>query len=344
MGIMSNQDEFVGKRVVRDVFTKGGILLIPDNTILTREHIRLLHNHGIELIDADVAEVTAEAEPRKFRTEAVVETSVTQVSQIFEEIRESKKVPMSDLRSDVVPMIQDVATRSTLASLFTSLQSKDDYTYRHMIAVGALATLIGKWMNMDANDLMQLTTAAVLHDVGKMLIPESILNKPGKLTPEEFEEMKRHTVLGYEMLQKTPEVNERQALVALQHHERMDGGGYPYGITGEKIDLYSRIVAVADVFHAMTSNRVYRKASPFYEALFQLEKYSFNALDPEITLVFTGKMMSGLIGNTVQLTDGRAGSIVLVHPHDPLRPLVRIDDGGYVDLSKDLSVHIKQIV
>src|SRR5690625_7353760 len=133
---------------------------------------------------------------------------------------------------------------------------------------------------------MQLTTDVLLHDVGKMLVPEEILNKPGQLTEEEFQEMKNHTLYGYEILKDTVGVNHRQALVALQHHERMDGSGYPLQLKRDEIDLFSRIVAVADVFHAMSSNRVYQERSPLYEVLAEMEREVIAKLDPEITYLF----------------------------------------------------------
>lgn len=331
----------IGKRVNRDIFSSNGILLMPAGAEITYDHLVTLEKHGIILTRHDVAgDAPAPAAP--FSHEAAIEEAVKHVSQVFDEIRETRKIPITDLRRDVIPMVHEAAISTNLIDLFASLQAKDDYTYRHNIAVGAISTLIGKWMGLDPKELMQLTTAALLHDAGKMLVPEEILNKPGKLTDEEYEIMKSHTVLGYNLLKETVGLNERQALVALQHHERLDGSGYPYGIKEDKIDLFSRIVMVADIYHAMTSPRVYRGASPFYEVLDQMDKDSFGTLDPQITRTFVHKIMNGLIGRTVVLTDDREGTIMLIHPHDPLRPLVKTG-GDYIDLSKDSSVHIKKI-
>ena len=174
----------------------------------------------------------------------------------------------------------------------------------------------------DHKDLLQLTAAALLHDVGKMLIPETITNKPGKLTSQEYAIMQKHTVYGYDILKDTVGITHRQALVALQHHERLDGSGYPTGIKEAHIDLFSRIVAVADVFHAMTSNRVYQDHSPFYQVLFQMEKDMFGELDPVVTMLFIEKTMNSLIGFPVLLTDGRSGTIRLVPKRIPTRPLI----------------------
>ncbi|PYI54048.1 HD-GYP domain-containing protein [Paenibacillus flagellatus] len=274
---------------------------------------------------------------------ALVDEAVARARRLFEEVRATKKIPLAELRKELIPIVHEAADGNQAIRLFASLQGKEDYTYRHLVAVGAISNLIGKWMGLGRQELLQLTTAALLHDVGKMAIPPSILNKPDKLTEEEYALMKNHTVLGYELIKETVGASHRQALVALQHHERMDGSGYPFGITGPNIDLFSRIVAVADLFHAMASERVYRHPSPFYEVLSQMGKDAFGTLDPVVTRLFVEKTMSGLIGYPVRLTDGSEGIVLLIHTYDPTRPLVRTED-RFVDLSKDGSVQIAQIL
>jgi HD-GYP domain-containing protein (c-di-GMP phosphodiesterase class II) len=215
--------------------------------------------------------------------------------------------------------------------------------YRHNVAVGVIATLIGKWVGLKEAELSQLSMAAALHDVGKIKIPLEILNKSGKLTKDEYNLMKKHTIYGYEMIKETVGTNHRQALVALQHHERQNGSGYPFGIRADKIDDFSRIVAVADVFHAMTSKRAYRDASPFYETLKQMQQNAFGDLDPRLVGLFLDKIMQSLIGNEVMLTDGRRGKIVMINQVDPIHPLVRIDD-MFLDLSKEPALQIEQVI
>ena len=197
-------------------------------------------------------------------------------------------------------------------------------------------------MGLDQQQLLQLTVAGLLHDVGKMLIPETILNKPGKLTYQEFIIMQKHTIYGYEILKETIGVTHRQALVALQHHERMDGSGYPMGIKGDKIDLFSRIVAVADVFHAMTSRRVYQDQFPFYKVVSEIERSMFDSLDPAISIVFIEKIMSALIGSSILLSDGRAGKIVMVPKNYPTRPLIQVGE-EFIDLTIHSDLQIEKI-
>lgn len=335
--------KMIGNRTSRDIYSDSGDLLMPTSTIITYDHMMLLKENGVTLEIDDVTFNVLNIETNSIELHKTINDMVERTSEIFLEIRRKRKVPLADLRKDVIPMIHDVSDSQHLLHLFVALQPKDDYTQRHNIAVGIIANLIGKWMELNRHNLLQLTTAALLHDVGKMLIPETILNKPGKFTAEEDTIMQKHTTYGHELLQETIGINHRQALVALQHHERMDGTGYPLGIKKDNIDLFSRIVSIADVFHAMTSNRVYRNHSSFYEVLSEMETDMFGVLDPTVTMLFIEKTMNCLIGYSVLLTDGREGIILMVPKSDPTRPLIKVGE-EFVDLSKELSLHIDQII
>ncbi|WP_166245508.1 HD-GYP domain-containing protein [Paenibacillus turpanensis] len=335
----------------RDIFNDNGLVVLSEGTILNESHVKRLQMLGITLTALDVYNASAKGEEagsspnsiQKINAHELVDDAIAQVRTIFDQIRQSSKLPLSDIRKEILPCVQDLSEEHDLYHVLSSLQSKDDYTYRHNIGVGVLSTLIGKWMNLPSNEIAQLTVAATLHDVGKMKIPNEILMKPEKLTAEEYALMKKHTIFGYEMLKSTVGTNHREALVALQHHEREDGTGYPFGLRSHKIDLFSRIVAVADVFHAMSSTRSYRMASPFYEILKEMHEQRFGAFDPKVIGIFLGKMMGSLVGNTVELTDDRVGIIVMINAHDPIHPLVQIDD-AFLDLSKQSSVHIRRVL
>ena len=343
MNDIDRMREMIGKRVQRHIFSNRGVLLLSAHSVITREHIELLLRHGIQLSKQDIEGYEEPStEQKKDHVEEEIHHSVQRITEYFDSIRLTKKVPLADIRENIIPALYETSRSATLYQLFMAMQARDDYTYRHNLAVAMFSNLLGGWLGMDKQELAQLTTAALLHDVGKMLVPDYILNHPGKLTPEQFDEVKKHTVYGYEILKSTTGVTHRQAMVALQHHERLDGSGYPYGLTASKIDLFSRIVSVVDVFHAMTSKRVYRDASPFYEVLLQISKDAYGPLDPRITNLFIRKIMATLTGQQVMLTDGRTGVIVMVPEHDPTRPLVQVD-GQYIDLAKELSVHIRQI-
>ncbi|WP_240762536.1 HD-GYP domain-containing protein [Paenibacillus thalictri] len=324
------------------MFNQTGVLVAAAGTVLNHSELEKLQFHGIELREDDV-EAAGSFAGKMMEQSELINQGVRKISPIFEEMRMTKQVPLLEIRQNILPIIHQTTEQPNLFGLFASLQSKDDYTYRHNIGVGVIATLIGRWLGLTEAELSQLTMAATLHDIGKVKIPLEILNKPGKYTEEEFSMMKRHAVYGYQILKETVGINHRQALVALQHHERQDGSGYPLGIGGNKIDFFSRIVAVADIFHAMTSKRVYRDASPFYETLKQMENNAFGVLDPRIVRLFLDKVMGMLVGNEVLLTNGKNGTIVMVHPQDPMHPLVHID-GTFLDLRSEPGVHIQQVV
>lgn len=328
---------FLGKQLAQDLFNHHGVLVAPAHTVLDQEQLDLIYRHAIELEERDI-----KRDKGKSQAQGKMDGCTLYMAELFEQIRYAKQIPVLQIREKIIPSINELSEIPDFYELLGALQSKDDYSYRHNIGVGVLSTLIGKWMDMDERDLMQLTMAGTLHDIGKTKIPNEILNKPASLDTKEFDLMKKHTIFGYELLKDTVGINHIQALVALQHHERQDGSGYPLGLRSEQIAPLSKIVAVADVFHAMTSDRPYRKALPFYETLIQMNKNIFGEFDPQISKLFMDKMMQSMLGHQVLLTNNEIGSIVLINPQNALRPLVKMND-NFIDLSRDTSLHILKV-
>ncbi|SFJ43303.1 HDIG domain-containing protein [Paenibacillus sp. UNC496MF] len=329
---------YLGKIAKHDLVNAFGVTVLPAGVRLREEHLALLERHGIE----DVSVVHDPAEPATPPREAVG-AAVARAKSLFEDARGTGRVPILELQAEVAPAVMRAASHPNVFELFEAVKAQGDYTYEHNIGVGVLAAMIGRWLDLGEADLTTLTVAATLHDIGKVKIPDDILNKPGKLTPDEYELVKKHTLYGYEMLKKTEGVSYRAALAALQHHEREDGSGYPLGLTADHIDPFSKIVAAADIFHAMSSDRPYHKALPFYEVLRQLREGYFGQLDPQIISVFLENVTTRLVGQQVLLTDGRIGEVVYINPHDEEAPLVRIG-GEFVDLSCKRSLMIRRIV
>ncbi|MGG4146417.1 HD-GYP domain-containing protein [Paenibacillus algorifonticola] len=328
---------FLGKQLAQDLFNHNGVLVAPAHTVLDQEQLDLIYRHAIELEERDI-----KRDKGKSQAQGKMDGCTLYMAELFEQIRYAKQIPVLQIREKIIPSINELSELPDFYELLGALQSKDDYSYRHNIGVGVLSTLIGKWLDMDERDLMQLTMAATLHDIGKTKISNEILNKPALLDPKEFDLMKKHTIFGYEMLKETVGINHIQALVALQHHERQDGSGYPLGLRSEQIAPLSKIVAVADVFHAMTSDRPYRRALPFYETLIQMNNNIFGEFDPQISKLFMDKMMQSMLGHQVLLTNNEIGSIVLINPQNALRPLVKMND-NFIDLSRDTSLHILKV-
>ncbi|MEK5029933.1 HD-GYP domain-containing protein [Paenibacillus sp. FSL R7-0302] len=331
-------DNDLGRTIKNDLINAYGVTVIPAGSRLNAEHLELIRKQKIDRFDILFADEADQAPSYQKMVNSTVDLS----KELFESYRISRKIPLADIRKEVLPVIQEISRNPDIFALFHSVQGKDDYTYEHNIGVAVLSTLIGRWLEMSEAELSVLSMAATLHDIGKLKIPSELLNKPGKLTDEEFSQVKKHTVYGYEILKETTGANSRIALVALQHHERNDGRGYPLGLKEEQIDPYSKIVAVADIFHAMSSKRPYHEPTPFHMIVDQMRRGSFGALDPHIVTVFLENIVKRSVGREVVLTDGRVGEIVYLNPHDIETPLIRIGD-EYIDLSKRTELNIREI-
>ena len=228
-----------------------------------------------------------------------------------------------------------------------AIKSMDDYTFSHNINVATLSMVIGQAMGLTLEELRSLGSGALLHDLGKLRIPAWILNKKGKLSASEFEEITRHPRLGIDLLGNTHDLAPKSREVILQHHEKFEGRGYPDGYSGDNISLFARICAVADVYDALTTQRPFRPAFSPYQAMRTLVGSASTHFDPEILRVFLGKTSLYPPGTSVILNDGSSGVVLRANPGALLRPVVRLlkkeDTGeplpaskaGTVDLSKE---------
>lgn len=282
----------------------------------------------------------------KVKTHERINKASIQINNIFQDIRKEGKIQLEKvevIKAEVAPVIAQAAKNPDVYYLFEEMQANNEYTYKHNIGVGIIATYLGMKLGLSKENLSALTLAATLHDVGKTRIPDSILEKPGKLTAAEYEEMKRHAIYGYELLKNIPGIPPSIALTALQHHEREDGKGYPLGLKGNDIHHHSKIVAIADVFHAMSSNRVYHQAMPFYKVIEQMNSDMFGKFNPEILLEFVNQLMSTLVGKEVTLTNGRIGTIIMINPYDPLKVLLKTSS-GIMDLRMEKEWQIERII
>lgn len=322
----------IGKRLNKNILSPFGLLLLPQGIVLTRKHLNFLRDYGVHLLDDDVED----APP----VSIVVNKAVDEWKHIFQTAKNSERIFFRSITEQAAPLIRTIADQYDLQSALSELAVNDDYTYHHSVAVAILSTVIGKWSGLPEHRLRSLTVAALLHDIGKAKIPSYLLTKPGSLTTDEFELMKKHTSFGFEMIMSEDSFGEEHAVAALQHHERLDGSGYPNGI--RDIHPFGRIVAVADVFHAMLSKRPYQDPAPLYKALKELHGGAFGKFDPEVVSVFAHRAMEALIGNEVLLSNGQRGKIVSIHPHEVWKPLVKCRD-RFVDLSVVPDLHISRL-
>ena len=210
---------------------------------------------------------------------------------------------------------------------------------QHSLEVSALCGMMAAELGMDVKKAKR---AGLLHDIGKSKIPNEIIGKPGKLTDSEYEEIKKHPVIGYNLV-KNLDIDQRIKNAVLLHHERFDGKGYPLGLTGNEIDDFTSIVSIADVYDAMTANRCYRDGLCPFEVIAMFEKEGLTQFNPKYILTFLDHIANTYINNEVLLSDGSSGKIVLINKK-LTRPTIQLDNGNFVNLESRLDLYVQAII
>ena len=250
----------------------------------------------------------------------------------------------ADLLSEAANLFSS-KTSLELFDMIHTMRSMNDSTYAHSLNVALIARAIGKWLQLSKDDLDTLTLAGLLHDIGKTQIPDEILNKQGKLTDEEFDLIKSHAKKGHSILKNT-DLDKRIKLAALQHHERFDGSGYPRGLEADEIDTFASIVAIADVYDAMTAARSYRAPQCAFQVIACFEKEGFQKYNPNVIFTFLQRVAGCYNNSRVLLSNGSTGRVVFLNKNSLSRPIIETDSGQVIDLSTSANkeLFIKSIV
>lgn len=245
---------------------------------------------------------------------------------ILDSVAANDTVP-SEASSITTKIISDKLQGLDAATIFQVLNSVrdiDEYLYTHSINVAFLNGLIGRWLELSNNEILSLIKGGLLHDIGKLKIPREILDKPDKLTPEEFEIVKKHPVYSYEMLINSGEINPDVLSAARNHHEKTNGSGYPDGLQFENISRAARITAVSDIYDAMVTRHSYKEAHSPFEILEEFAKGSFTNLDIDIVNTFLTHMPLELMGKSVLLSNGAIAKVAYIDPDDFSHPIVQL--------------------
>lgn len=346
-----------GMKLGKNIYSEDGRVLLGEGVELTAALIRRLGEHGVPLIyvldkrtdDVVVPDLITE-ETRMLAMQQIRHTFRT----LMDQSNRRKAVGSLDkaMRGVLSMIVDDLSSHKDAMLMLMNLSVSDHYLFQHSMNVCIYATMLGMYCGYGRNELMTLGLGALLHDIGKTQIPAAILGKKGKLTSEEFEVMKRHTEIGFQMLKDEANIPLLTAHCALQHHERLDGSGYPRGLKGDEIHEYAQWIGLVDSYDAMTTHRLYRPAMLPHQAMEVLFAGAGTLYDMDKIAAFRDKVAIYPLGISVTLHTGEKGVVVDINTSSPHRPVVRIlvDADGEevaepyeVDLSKHLSVMITGI-
>ncbi len=342
-----------GAVVAEDVLDHRGNVIIKKNTTLDKYLIQKLNIAKITCVNIK--------EPEDYQTTYFEKIKVSKTFNQFYELYSKNFFELKNLMEQFLrtgtpidsdrlyEIVDDITSpfkhsKITILDMLSVLETSEaDFLYTHSINVALICNYTAKWFKLEGKDLRALVLCGFYYDIGKFKIPQEILLKQGRLTEEEFETIKSHTSIGYQMLQPF-NIDERIKHAAIMHHERIDGTGYPQGLVDDKIVPFAKIIALLDSYEAMTSYRSYRAPLCPFTVIEIFEKDGYGKYDTGYYMTFLERMVEEYIGKEVQLNDGTICDVVLINKQKYSRPMVRSTDGKYIDLAVQKNLSIKALV
>jgi HD-GYP domain-containing protein (c-di-GMP phosphodiesterase class II) len=302
----------------------GASYLSSLNEIVNRQNIYVPNEKVEELLGESKLLTEIPDNPSHFEGYAEMKSDTLDLLSAAQENNTVSMDNVSEIIKSITNKIDTVET-SVIVENVNKIRSVDEYLHTHCVNVSLLNGLIGKKMSLDDKSVSTLVNIGLLQDIGKLLVPPEILNKPGKLTDEEFVQMKLHSDHGYNLLIESK--CEDQVLLngVAQHHEKLNGRGYCKGLTGNDISIYARITSVSDVYDAMVTQRCYKEPHPPFSILKKFKDGQFNDLDEAFVSIFIDVMVNELKGKTFLLSNGALGKVLHIHMSDLEYPTMDID-------------------
>ena len=246
------------------------------------------------------------------------------VRHMMDDVRLGQQIQVDRVEPLVENMVDSIFRNQDALLPLARLKNHDDYTFEHSVSVCALLVAFGRGMKLPRETIKEMALGGLLHDVGKARIPDNILNKPAKLTDDEFARMQSHVTQSVILLKQTPGVSDIAMRVAAEHHERFDGTGYPHRLTSDKISLYGQMASIVDVYDAISSERVYHRGMPPTQALKKLLEWSSHHFDPQLVQAFIRAIGIYPTGTLVQLDSKRIGVVIEQNEEKLLEPVVKV--------------------
>lgn len=340
----------------KSIYNNDGLILLGEGVRLTDNLIRRLGNLDLSYVFIEDAKTEGIEVPSLISDETRL-AAIQSIKTSFKSMEEKPKLKGSFLHLGktfngmMEDMLDEISKVEESMVLLTDINTNDYNLYQHSLNVCLYSMVLGISYGYSREDTRVLGLGALLHDIGKTRLSPKILHKPGRLTDQEFIEMQRHTLLGFEMLKDEPNIPLLSAHCALQHHERLDGSGYPRRLQGHEIHEYAKWIAITDSFDAMTTHRVYRPAMLPHQAVEVMYAGSGTLYEQRFLALFRDRMAIYPPGISVGLSTGESGVVAKINNNVPHRPVVRVLTGPDgtdlavpydLDLSKSLDVIISQ--
>lgn len=332
MRYISMENAEPGMVVGKSVYNEQGHVLVNYRVTLTEKLIERMRAKGLPGLYID------DALSEDITIEELISDNL--------EVKATKALKKIDIDAalDVAGEITDeLSTDGEISVNLVSLRTNSDYTYKHSVNVAILSVLMGIGIGLKKSMLKELAAAGLLHDIGKINIPVETMDKPGPLTEEEYELIKKHTEFGYDKLKDNISISSKTKMGVYMHHENLNGTGYPMGLRGDQIYMFAKIIHIADVYDAITSERVYKRAQSPGEAIEFLMKNAGTMFQPEYVRAFMTYIPVYPKGRNVVLSNGKIAVVVENRQHNTLYPVVRLlENGETIDLSEneDSELHI----
>lgn len=329
-----------GAILAKTIMSLDGKVLLAAGMEITEEYKRKLQANRISEIYIE-DEISKDIQVPEVVREEIVYEAKQMIKAMMTKPSVKTSIDGRKVMEIVDKIISSILANKDIIANLCDIRSVDDYTFSHSVNVCILSLIIGIGLGYSGDRLRELGVGSILHDIGKVMVPNDILKKPYQLTSEEFEEIKKHTYYGYEILKNTSGISMTASYIALEHHERIDGSGYPYQLKDDNIHKAARIVAVSDVYDALTSDRIYRKKLMPHEVIDYITSLGSHHFDQEVVDVFIRFIAYYPVGTAVILNTGEKGLVSKYNKRFPTRPTVRVvmgKDGKMLSKQRELDL------
>ncbi len=368
---ISVKDLIPGMIVASDILNFESRIIVPKDVILTENIISRLENYSIYYVSikdqvfeelstpmtgaVSIDEQLSDSDDLSNKEKIRSSTQFLRFSKDFDKCAEHFKDNLmnaiyqnqpfyaQELLAETMQLLTQDDGSVSVFDMLLNMRNIDDSVYAHCIDVALISNMLAKWLHFSEEDQIMATSCGLFHDVGKFMLPQDVLRKPGKLTSQEFEIIKTHTIEGFHLLGKYSNIPQTVKNAALMHHEKCDGSGYPYGLKGNEIDRFSKIVTIADIFDAMTSERVYRKAMCPFSVIKAFEDEGIQKYEMKYILTFLENVANSYLNHRVSLTNGLEGNVIFINKDDYSRPVVLTEDNQIINLQEQYYKNIMDL-